>query len=70
MPVGTVVTEADQQSLIEKYEAHNETVRAYFAGTERLLVADLNDPDLNTRISKFLSIASTPSFPKIREGAV
>ena len=70
VPVGTTVTEADQGDLIEKYVTHNETVQTYFAGTERLLIADLSDPKLNIRISEFLGLANTPSFPKIREGAV
>jgi hypothetical protein len=70
MPVDSIITESDLDTLIEKYVAHNESVQDYFTGTDRLLVADLDDPFLNVQMSQFLGVDPVLTFPRIREGAV
>jgi hypothetical protein len=70
LPVNTAVAEFDRNLLIDKYLMHYKSVQAYFAGTDRLLVADLNDPSLNVQISQFIGVAAAPTFPRIREAAV
>lgn len=65
LAVGTMITENDNHILIKRFLSHNEDVEAYFSGTGRLLSINLNDPDINLRISAFLGLSNVYPFPKI-----
>ena len=70
LPVKTVITEDDKHSLIEKYISHNKAVQDYFSDNERLLVMNLDDPNINVTVSKFLGISNTACFPHMGKGSV
>lgn len=46
----------DRAALLQVFKQHNEAVKQYFAGTNRLLVLDVSKPNSMDKLSKFLGI--------------
>lgn len=64
-----VITHADKDVQIEKFNMHNRSVCEYFSGREEcLLVIDLLDSDVNHKISSFLGLETLP-YPHVGRGA-
>ena len=71
LPVGTVVTTRERETLVGRMLRHNKEVRDHFGDSGRLFVGDLDDVELGAKLAQFVSrVPNTRELPHISRGSV